>query len=349
MPTPDITEGPYLTDLLAQPAAIEATLATMAAGPDLRGVADDLAAGRLRRIVLTGMGSSLHALHGLQIDLVAADRTAVMVECAELIHHQRGWLTPGTLVVAASQSGASAEIVKLIETNAGRARLLGVTNTPGSPLDVAADISVHTAAGPEATVSCKSYVATLAALEYVGCGLGAAGDWPRRAGEITAVAQAMAGYLARWREQVGELATVLDRSRATFYLGRGRSLSSALTAGLITKEATGCAAEGMTSPAFRHGPFELLGPGVQAVVFAGGNCVRTLNRRMCDEIGAAGARAFWCGADAEGGAFRLPSAPEALLPMVEILPVQMMTLALAAMGGREAGRFARATKVTRDE
>jgi glutamine---fructose-6-phosphate transaminase (isomerizing) len=35
-----------------------------------------------------------------------------------------------------------------------------------------------------------------------------------------------------------------------------------------------------------------------------------------------------------------------LRTVVEILPVQMMTLALASLAGREAGKFERATKVT---
>jgi glucosamine--fructose-6-phosphate aminotransferase (isomerizing) len=44
--------------------------------------------------------------------------------------------------------------------------------------------------------------------------------------------------------------------------------------------------------------------------------------------------------------FRLPRTSPALQPIVEILPVQMLSLALAARDGREAGRFERASKVT---
>ena len=45
----------------------------------------------------------------------------------------------------------------------------------------------------------------------------------------------------------------------------------------------------------------------------------------------------------------LPAAPPALSPILEILPVQMITLALAALSGREAGRFDFATKITTKE
>jgi glucosamine--fructose-6-phosphate aminotransferase (isomerizing) len=49
---------------------------------------------------------------------------------------------------------------------------------------------------------------------------------------------------------------------------------------------------------------------------------------------------------ASAGVFRLPRTSPALQPIVEILPVQMLSLALAARDGREAGRFERASKVT---
>jgi glucosamine--fructose-6-phosphate aminotransferase (isomerizing) len=45
----------------------------------------------------------------------------------------------------------------------------------------------------------------------------------------------------------------------------------------------------------------------------------------------------------------LPVGPQVLHPILEILPVQMITLALAARVGREPGRFERASKVTTKE
>ena len=44
--------------------------------------------------------------------------------------------------------------------------------------------------------------------------------------------------------------------------------------------------------------------------------------------------------------FRTPEVPESVQPIVEILPVQMLSLALAARDGIEAGRFERASKIT---
>ena len=59
-----------------------------------------------------------------------------------------------------------------------------------------------------------------------------------------------------------------------------------------------------------------------------------------------GARAVLIGEDAAPGPFRLPAVPARLRPMVEMLPVQMLSLALAALAGHVPGNFERASKVT---
>ena len=57
-----------------------------------------------------------------------------MVETSELLHYQSSFFQPETLIVAVSQSGRSAEAVRLLDMNGGRAAIIAVTNTPGSPL-----------------------------------------------------------------------------------------------------------------------------------------------------------------------------------------------------------------------
>jgi len=106
----------------------------------------------------------------------------------------------------------------------------------------------------------------------------------------------------------------------------------------------------MSCAAFRHGPLEMIGPEVLVVVLAGDPRVSPLHRRLVnDVVRGGGEAAFVASTDASSEVFRLPEVPVALLPLVEILPVQMLSLALAARDGREAGRFERATKITTAE
>jgi glutamine---fructose-6-phosphate transaminase (isomerizing) len=81
-------------------------------------------------------------------------------------------------------------------------------------------------------------------------------------------------------------------------------------------------------------------------VFAGDEKTRSLNEGLVQDLARTSAQAVWIGGDAGRGACRLPEVAEILRPIVEILPVQMITLALAAIANREPGKFERATKVT---
>jgi glucosamine--fructose-6-phosphate aminotransferase (isomerizing) len=154
----------------------------------------------------------------------------------------------------------------------------------------------------------------------------------------------MRAYLERWEEHVAELMSLTVGTRDIFFAGRGGSLAAAYTAGLIVKESTRMHAEGMTSAALRHGPLEMAADHVFALVYEGNPRVAGLNAALVRDLRGAGARAELVSASSPGPSLRVPS-----VPVLEILPAQMLSLALAAHAGIEAGRFVHATKVTATE
>lgn len=334
----------YREDILNQPKALAATLDAVAQPPDI--IADtgsDFLHGSLKRLVLTGMGSSLYAQYPLYLKLLSAGFPVTLIETSELIHHAAALLAPHTCVLAVSQSGRSAEILALLEKHTGR--LLAVSNAVDSPLVAAAHGALLTQAGEEHTVSCKTYIASLAALEVFGEALLGRPLAPRLA-ELWAVLPRIEQYLAEWQRHVAEFQQLLAGIQNVIYAGRGASLAAALTAGLTTKESTRAAAEGMSSAAFRHGPLEMVSERLFVLVFEGDEPTRRLNQRLVDEINTLGGRARLAGPSAPPGATHLPQVPPAAYPILEILPVQMLTLALAGLHGRTAGEFSQATKVT---
>jgi glutamine---fructose-6-phosphate transaminase (isomerizing) len=104
----------YVLDILNQPLALRNTLKAFAETDFsiFESLRSQLNSGRLRRIVLTGMGSSFHALHPIFLALIEHNLNAQMIETSELIHYAANLIEPSTLVVAVSQSGRSAEIVQ---------------------------------------------------------------------------------------------------------------------------------------------------------------------------------------------------------------------------------------------
>ena len=172
-------------------------------------------------------------------------------------------------------------------------------------------------------------------------------DRVERLHELEGAHAAVDGYLSHWTSHVAEMGEMLRDVRDIFLVGRGSSLAAASTGALTIKESDHFHAEGMSSAAFRHGPFEMLHAGIFVGVFAGDRQIRDLNDGLLKDLSQTPARSryvFRGFAPARMPAARCPR--KSLRPIVEILPVQMMTLALAALAHREPGKFERATKVT---
>jgi glutamine---fructose-6-phosphate transaminase (isomerizing) len=344
----EIIEGQYLRDILDQPIALENTLNGLQVSKPLQALAQRLNQGKFHRVVLTGMGSSFHALHPLQLDLVDHGFTCLMVETSELIHYQKRFFDPSTLIVAVSQSGQSAEMVRLIEINRKRAAVIAVTNTQDSPLAKHATGALFTHAGKEFSVSCKTYVTSLMALKYLGSLL-CQRDLRRIQREFKKAAPAVADYLAGWRDHGCFLATKLRNVRNLFLAGRGASLAAVGTGALIVKESDHFPAEGMSSAAFRHGPVEMLGQETFVLVFVGDTRTSALSQRLVHDIRKQGGRAELVSENTSLKCFKIAERGASIRPILEILPVHMITIALAALAGREAGKFVVATKVTTTE
>jgi glucosamine--fructose-6-phosphate aminotransferase (isomerizing) len=340
-----VIEGRYLQDLIAQPQALKDTYESLERPVQLMNLAARL--GDFQRVVLTGMGSSFHGLHPLNLQLIDRGITSTMVETSELVHYQTRVLNPKTLLVAVSQSGESAEMVRLAEVNQG-APVIAVTNTPGSTLAKHAATTLLTRAGSEFSVSCKTYVTTLMMLQWLGdalCGLNTEQD----RGKLKNAGEVVASYLADWRKHIRDIAERLRGIRDLFLVGRGASLAAVGAGALVIKESDHFHAEGMSSAAFRHGPLEMLSPEVFVGVFAGDEKTGTLNDGLLDDVRRAGAQGELIGKTSAFASFRLPHHPAEISPILEIVPIQMITIALAALAGREAGKFDRATKITKTE
>lgn len=327
-----------------QPDALRDTWSALRESAALEKIAHECQREGFERIVLTGMGGSFFGLHPLSMELAASGWTPIMIETSELIHYYPGLLRPSTLLVAISQSGKSAETVRLLEMNARRAKVIGVTNWADSPLARESDIALMTAAGDEYTVSCKTYVTTQMALRMLGAALSGA-DPGARLQQMQSAPDVFRDYLTHWTRHVDEFIEMLRGIRDVFLVGRGESLGTAQTGALTIKESTHFHAEGMSSAAFRHGPFEMLNEGIFVGVFAGDQKTWELNERLVKDVSGTAARAALFAENANG-VCRIPTVPPPLRTVVEILPAQMMTLTLAALAGREAGKFERATKVT---
>jgi glutamine---fructose-6-phosphate transaminase (isomerizing) len=308
-------------------------------------------AGGFDRIVMTGMGASYNAAYPAYLELSHLPIPVALVNAAELVHYMDGFVGRRTLLWVNSQSGRSAELVHLL----GRIKLtppaciLACINDETSPLASAADIRLPIHAGPEATVSTKTYINTLAVNLLAARRIaGQEIETSKRA--MLAAANEAEIYLSNWQARVHELDSLLGDFETLLVMGRGASMGAVWNGALINKEAAKFALEGMNAAEFRHGPLELAEPGFCTLIFAGSSTTSALNRNLAADIMEHGGRVIWL------DSMKDPTLPTFIVPVVdsvgsvtEVLPMQLLTIALASRRGVEPGIFRHIGKITTQE
>jgi glucosamine--fructose-6-phosphate aminotransferase (isomerizing) len=336
--------NPYLRDILSQPASLRAALEHYSTS-----AMEDLNLADFDRIIISGMGSSCYAPYPAFIQLSKQSVPVQLLNAAELLHSLHGLIGSRSLLWLNSQSGRSAELVHLLDHIQSHppAHLLTFVNDVSSPMGQRADTCIPIRAGEEATVSTKTYtnmlaVNLLAAVQLMG------GDVNSAVEQMKAAADFMESYLANWEARVQELDSKVGEFDELFLIGRGASMSAVWNGSLINKEAAKIAFEGMHAADFRHGPLEIVSEGVTALIFAGSSQTAALNRELAREILSYGGKAIWLDSvsDPEYSTILFPETSDLTRPLVEILPMQMLTLAMAKRKNIEAGKFRHVSKVT---
>jgi arabinose-5-phosphate isomerase len=103
------------------------------------------------RVVCSGMGKSGIIMKKLAATLSSTGTPALFLHPAEAIHGDLGMLAPGDTVLAASYSGSTEEILRLVETVKRQgAPLIAITGNPESPLARHADLHLRVTIDKEA-------------------------------------------------------------------------------------------------------------------------------------------------------------------------------------------------------
>ena len=344
-----------LDEIQEQPDALHRTLD--AVGPELASLApfaEKLKQGALRRVLFTGMGGSFHPATPPLMYLLEHGIDADMMESSELLYHYRSLQNPRTLMVMVSQSGKSVEIVKLLEQNGKHVPVIAITNYPDSPLALQSDAQLYIRAGVESTVSTKTNTCTVLVLHLLARVLSGEPLQPE-IDKLRHVADAVGKALPYWNKRAEELAASLKDSRFLMFVGRGPSRASAMTAALIAKETTKLPTEGMVGGQFRHGPMEVLAPGVVIFLFAPPGRTRGLDQSLAADLGKLNGQTIVVGTldQPVSNVLSFDVSSEHLdewtTPIIEIIPIQLFAARLAMARGLEAGKFRYGQKVTTTE
>jgi glutamine---fructose-6-phosphate transaminase (isomerizing) len=357
---------PFIAEIGGQPDALRRAAVGI---QDQAATLDEiLRRGAGRTVVFTGMGSSYDACYPAVAELARARIAAIHVDSAELLHFRSRMLGPHVLLVAVSQSGESAEVVRLVErtrTGSDGPIVVAVTNGSENRLASIADQVVDTRAGIETGPSTMTFAASLVAVAAIGRTL--AERAPAATIEaLPAQAELAAVAIERMLADPGlpeRLARWLDDRTTLVILGRGPARAASEMGALTIKEAVGMPVESLQTAQFRHGPLELAGPDLAAIVIATESETAELDVSLGRELAGAGAGVLLVtasgdpgevGASADAGvsdANHLDIGPvdRILAPAVSIVPVQLLAWRLSVLRGRTPGAYYRAAKVTTRE
>jgi glucosamine--fructose-6-phosphate aminotransferase (isomerizing) len=348
-----------LHEIYAQPATLAATLDRYVKGDGFRAdvclpVRAWLQAAR-SEIVIAASGSSRHA--GMVAELMIEDLSgmAVDVEYASEYCYRSEKALKNAAVLVVSQSGETADtLAALRKANLAGHQTLAITNVPGSTMGREATVSFPTAAGRERAIpATKSFTAQLLNL-YLLSLLAAESRGAIDAAELKAFLSELADVpslvkrqLRGWEDSVRTIAEKYGAAKNFLFLGRGIHYPIAREGALKLKESAYLHAEGYPSGELKHGPNALVSDGTPLVMVATVDRsdaesaqryekVLQLMRDMREQGADILAIANTGDEKVEGLATQVipvEETREALLPICEVIPLQLLSYFMAINNG----------------
>ncbi len=219
---------------------------------------------QIDRVIITACGTSWHA--GLIGEYLIEElaRLPVEVEYASEFRYRNPILKPGTVVLAISQSGETADtLAAMREAKRKGARVLGVCNAVGSTIARESDGGVYIHAGPEIGVaSTKAFTSQVAALTLFTLYLGRLGQLsPETGAELTRALGEIPDKIERILANADSIRAIAKSNahhNNFLYLGRGVNFPVALEGALKLKEISYIHAEGYPAAEMKHGPIALI-------------------------------------------------------------------------------------------
>lgn len=240
-----------------------------------------------------------------------------------------------TLVVGISQSGASPDVVGYVAAAREQgAPTIAVTNTASSPLARVAEHVILLNAGPEAVAATKTYTASLLAVAMLSAAWGGSPGLAALARVPALMTTAL--LCAAEAEAAARRFASIDRC---VVVGRGFGYPTAREWALKLQELAHVVAVPFSSADFRHGPIALIESGFPVLATASEGAAGEDVAALLEEVRTRHAAVVLAVSDrpdvvASGGALPFPrSVPDALAPLVSIIPIQLFVGALARAKG----------------
>lgn len=218
----------------------------------------------VQRILILGCGTSWHAGYLAGYMLEDKARIPVEVEISSEFRYKNPVVSPGTLVIAISQSGETADTLAAVrELKAKGAKVLALCNVQGSTLSREADATLFLRAGPEIGVcSTKAFTSQLVVLSLFTLMMARMRHMGKVEGQeflqaLKNLPEQVQQVLDKGNE-IAALAKKYAKYENFFFLGRHYMFPTSLEGALKLKEISYINANGYPAGEMKHGPIALI-------------------------------------------------------------------------------------------
>ena len=299
------------------------------------------------RILIVACGTSWHA--GLVAEYFFEEfcRIPVEVEYASEFRYRNPIIREGDVLIAISQSGETADTLAAIDLAKSKGAIIfGVCNVVGSSIPRATHAGAYTHAGPEIGVaSTKAFTAQLTVLNMIALSVA------QRKGTITEQKfhelmvemeniPAKVEKALKLNSQIQTIADEFKDARNFLYLGRGYNFPVALEGALKLKEISYIHAEGYPAAEMKHGPIALIDEEMPVVFIATKDSSYEKVVSNIQEVKARKGRVIAIVTEGDTHipkmaefVIEVPHTLESLMPLVSVIPLQLLSYHIAVMRG----------------
>lgn len=302
----------------------------------------------INRIIITACGTSYYA--GMVGEYMIEDLAGVPVEVeyASEFRYRNPIIKPGTLVLAISQSGETADtLAALKEAQQKGATALAICNGVGSTIARTSDGGVYLHAGPEIGVaSTKAFTSQVTVLAMIALLLGRQRRLSFEAGsDIVKAMQELPELVEqtlKLSDQIAGIANKYVKANNFLYLGRHFNYPVAMEGALKLKEISYIHAEGYPAAEMKHGPIALIDENMPVVVIAPKDALFDKVISNVREIKARGGKVIAISTadchpldEIADHLITVPKTIPMLMPIVTCVPLQLLAYHIAVLRGND--------------
>ena len=341
-------------EIFEQPRAVaetlEARIGESGVLPNIFGVDGEELLAKVQGLHIIACGTSYHAGMVAKYWMEEYARLPVSVEVASEYRYREAVVPEGTLLIAISQSGETADTLAAMRESRRRGYIgtLAICNVPESSVVREADLKLMTRAGPEIGVaSTKAFTTQLAALALLTLHLAKQqGLDASRYNELCTQLQRLPhaiGAALQIEPQIIQLAERFVHRRHALFLGRGAHHPVALEGSLKLKEISYIHAEAYPAGELKHGPLALVDEDMPVIAVAPNGPLLDKLKSNLQEVRARGGElivfadkaAHIDGGTARSCVLRIDAGGEFIAPAVFTVPLQLLAYHVAVLRGTD--------------